>query len=79
MAKLTKVQFKLALKLAQDIEHSGCDISDIVTVLSEHIAALLGRHAPDQEQLIIALAEVNRQMNLAAGEYFRNSDIYPNR
>lgn len=79
MAKLTDKQLKFVLKLAQEIEHSGCNMADIVAVLSEHIAALLGLHAPDQEQLIIALAETSRQMNLSAGEYYHQSGIFPNR
>lgn len=79
MAKLNKQQFKLAEAIAKSIMHSGCNIQDAVIVLAENIAGLLGRHAPDQEQLIIALAEVNRQINLAAGEYYHQSDIFPNR
>ena len=47
MKDFTNNQSKLALKLASELEKSGCTVGECVQVLAEHTGAIIGRHAPD--------------------------------
>lgn len=75
MRNFTKNQTKLALKLASELEKSGCNVGECVQVLAEHTGALIGRHAPDIveiERYCDALFDTIKQ---AARYYYQNSDI----
>lgn len=63
------------LKLASELENSGCNVGECVQVLAEHTGALIGRHAPD-------IVEIERYCNALfdtikqAARYYHNiSDV----
>lgn len=75
MKDFTNNQSKLALKLATELEKSGCNVGECIQVLAEHTGALIGRHAPDIveiERYCDALFDTIKQ---AAIYYHHNSDI----
>ena len=75
MKDFTNNQSKLALKLAKELENSGCNVGECIQVLAEHTGALIGRHAPDIveiERYCDALFDTIKQ---AAIYYHHNSDI----
>lgn len=75
MKDFTNNQSKLALKLATELEKSGCNVGECIQVLAEHTGALIGRHAPNTveiERYCDALFDTIKQ---AARYYHLNSDI----
>lgn len=75
MKNFTNNQSKLALKLATELEKSGCNVGECIQVLAEQTGALIGLHAPDVveiERYCDALFETIKQ---AAICFHNNSDI----
>ena len=72
-------QLALSLAIAQEISKSHLSIVECLDCLSLNLGALIGRHAPNQEQLLIIISEVDKAIHHYALDGFHNSDIYPNR
>ena len=72
-------QLALSLAIAQEISKSHLSIEECLDCLSFNLGALIGRHAPNQEQLLLIISEVDKAIHHYALYGFHNSDIYPNR
>lgn len=77
MKDFAKNQSKLALKLATEIEKSGCNVGECVQVLAEHTGAIIGLHAPDIVEIERYCSALFDTIKQAAIYYHHNSDINP--
>lgn len=75
MKDFTKKQSKLAFKLANEIERSGCSVGECIEVLAEHTGALIGRHAPNSVEIARYCSALFETISQAARYYHLNSDL----
>lgn len=73
----TKNQQKLALRIATEIERSGCNVGECLQVLVEHTGALIGRHTPNDVEIARYCSALTGVVREAARFYHSHSDIHP--
>lgn len=75
MKDFTNNQSKLALKLASELEKSGCNVGECIQVLAEHTGALIGRHAPNIVEIERYCDAMFDSIKQAARHYHLISDV----
>ena len=72
---MTEKKRMLAIAIAEYIESSGCNISECISVLAVHIAGLIGRNAPNIDEVERYCAKTSNTIAACARDIHEESHI----